>query len=75
MHPADDIRGIKSKKLSKKSIVLGVTGSIAAVESIKLSRELVRHDADVYPVMSKAATRIIHPNSLEFATSNKPIIN
>ncbi|UCD14129.1 MAG: bifunctional phosphopantothenoylcysteine decarboxylase/phosphopantothenate--cysteine ligase CoaBC [Thermoplasmatales archaeon] len=74
MHPADEIRGIKSKKLSKKSIVLGVTGSIAAVESIKLSRELVRHGADVYPVMSKAATRIIHPNSLEFATSNKPII-
>lgn len=74
MHPADEIRGIKSKKLSKKKIALGVTGSIAAVESIKLSRELIRHDADVIPVMTKAATRIIHPDSLEFATSHKPII-
>lgn len=74
MHPADEIRGIKSKKLSKKRIVLGVTGSIAAVESIKLSRELIRHGADVYPVMTNAATRLIHPDSLEFATSHKPIV-
>ena len=74
MHPADEIRGIKSKKLSKKKIVLGVTGSIAATESIKLSRELIRHGADVYPVMTKAATRIIHPDSLEFATSHLSII-
>jgi len=74
MHPAKDISGIKSNKLSKRRIVLGVTGSIAAVESIKLSRELIRHGADIYPVMSKASTRIIHPDSLEFATSRKPII-
>ena len=74
MHPADEIRGIKSKKLSKKKIVLGVAGSIAAIESIKLSRELIRHGADVYPVMTKAATGFIHPDSLEFATSHKPII-
>ena len=74
MHPAGEIRGIKSKKLSKKKIVLGVTGSIAAIESIKLSRELIRHGADVYPVMTKAATGLIHPDSLEFATSHKPII-
>ncbi len=74
MHPADEIRGIKSKKLSKKKIVLGVAGSIAAIEAIKLSRELIRHGADVYPVMTKAATGFIHPDSLEFATSHKPII-
>lgn len=74
MHPADDLRGIKSKKLSKKRIVLGVTGSIAAVETVKLSRELIRHGADVYPVMTKAATKIIHPDALEFATSHTPII-
>lgn len=73
MHPANEIRGIKSKKLSKKKIILGLTGSISAVESIKVSRELIRHGAYVYPVMTKAATRIIHPYSLEFATSNKPI--
>ena len=42
MHPADEIRGSKSKILSKKRIVLAVTGSIAAIETIKLSRELIR---------------------------------
>jgi phosphopantothenoylcysteine decarboxylase/phosphopantothenate--cysteine ligase len=74
MHPADEIRGSKSDKLSNKKIILGVTGSIAAIESIKLSRELIRHGADVFPVMTKSAINIIHPNSLEFATSHKPII-
>jgi phosphopantothenoylcysteine decarboxylase/phosphopantothenate--cysteine ligase len=73
MHPADEIRGIKSKKLSNKNIILGLTGSIAAVESIRVARDLIRHGAYVYPVMTKAATKIIHPYSLEFATSNKPI--
>jgi phosphopantothenoylcysteine decarboxylase/phosphopantothenate--cysteine ligase len=75
MHPSDEIRGIKSKNLSNKRIVLGVTGSIAAVETIQLSRELIRHGADVYPVMTKAATEIIHPYSLEFATGKKPVID
>jgi len=74
MHPADEIRGDKSKRLSKKRIVLAVTGSIAAVETIKLSRELIRHDAEVFPVMTPSATKIIHPDSLWFATGNKPII-
>jgi len=74
MHPAEELRGIKSKKLSKKKVILGVTGSIAAVETVKLSRELIRHGADVIPVMTKAATKIIHPDALEFATSHKPII-
>ncbi len=74
MHPAEEIRGSKSKTLSKKRIVLGVTGSIAAVECVKLSRELIRYGAEVFPVMTRSATRIIHPDSLEFATGNKPII-
>lgn len=74
MHPADEIRGSKSSRLSKKRIVLGVTGSIAAVETIKLSRELIRHGAEVFPVMTPSATKIIHPDSLWFATGNKPII-
>jgi phosphopantothenoylcysteine decarboxylase/phosphopantothenate--cysteine ligase len=74
MHPADEIRGSKSKRLSKKRIVLAVTGSIAAVETIKLSRELIRHGAEVFPVISPSATKIIHPDSLWFATGNKPIV-
>jgi phosphopantothenoylcysteine decarboxylase/phosphopantothenate--cysteine ligase len=73
MHPADEIRGVKSKKLSKKRIVLAVTGSIAAVETIKLSRELIRQGAEVIPVMTPSSTKIIHPDALWFASGNKPI--
>jgi phosphopantothenoylcysteine decarboxylase/phosphopantothenate--cysteine ligase len=73
MHPAEEIRGKKSNKLLHKRIVLGVTGSIAAVESVKLARELIRHGADVYPVMTPTATRIIHPDALEFATSHPAV--
>jgi len=73
MHPADEIRGVKSKKLIKKRIVIAVTGSIASVETIKLSRELIRHGADVIPIMTPSATKIIHPDSLWFATGHRPI--
>lgn len=74
MHPADEIRGVKSNKLSKKRIVLAITGSIAAVECVKICRELIRHGAEIIPVMSEAATKIIHPDAIEFATGKKPII-
>ncbi len=56
-----------------RTVVLAVTGSIAAVKAVELARELVRHGAEVVPVMSEAATRILHPDALEFATGNKPI--
>jgi len=74
MHPADEIRGGKGSRLFQKRIVLAVTGSIASVETVKLSRELIRHGAEVFPVMTPSATQIIHPDALEFATGNKPIV-
>jgi phosphopantothenoylcysteine decarboxylase/phosphopantothenate--cysteine ligase len=73
MHPVFDIKAAKAKTLLGKKIVLGVTGSIAAVECVKLARELIRHGAEVYAVMSKEATRILHPNALEYATGYKVI--
>lgn len=74
MHPAEELRGKKTNKLLGKRIVLGVTGSIAAVESVKLARELIRHGATVYPVMTPSATRIVHPDALEFASGHTPVI-
>lgn len=74
MHPCDEIRGITSNILQNKTIVLGVTGSIAAVECVKLAREFIRHGAQVIPVMTPAATKIIHPDALWFATGKKPIV-
>jgi phosphopantothenoylcysteine decarboxylase / phosphopantothenate---cysteine ligase len=49
-------------------IVLCVTGSIAAIESIKLARELARHGTKVKCFMSDSACEIIHPHAMEFAT-------
>lgn len=72
MH-VERIRGKKSERLKGKKIVLGVTGSIAAVETVKLARELIRRGAEVFAVMSKSARKIIHPYALEFATGNKVI--
>lgn len=73
MHPAKRIHAAKSQKLAGKTIVLCVTGSIAAVETVKLARELIRHGAHVVPVLSKDAMEIIHPNALHFATGRDPI--
>ena len=72
-HPTLRIKGEKSHSLLGKKIVLGVTGSIAAVRTVELARELIRHGADVYGVMSEAATEIIHPYTLHYATGHEVI--
>ena len=54
-------------------IVLCVTGSIAAVEAIKLAREFKRHEIDVKCFMSDGACHIIHPYAMEFATGQKVV--
>ncbi len=72
-HPTKGIKGSKSTFLEGKTIVLGITGSIAAVKSVELARELIRHGAEVQAVMTKEAVRIIHPNSMEYATGN-PVV-
>jgi phosphopantothenoylcysteine decarboxylase/phosphopantothenate--cysteine ligase len=72
-HPVDEMRGIKSDQLLGKVIVLGVTGSIAAGESIKLSHELIRYGATVIPVMTPHAQNILHNYALSCATGQKVI--
>jgi phosphopantothenoylcysteine decarboxylase/phosphopantothenate--cysteine ligase len=73
MHPADHLRGTRSDKLKGRKIVLAVTGSIAAVECVKLCRELIRDGAEVHVVMSRDAQTIIHPWAMEFASGRKVI--
>lgn len=73
MHPTKEIYGTISEKLKNKKIVVCVTGSIAVVETVKLVRELIRHGADVYIVMSESSQKIINPNALHFASGNKVI--
>lgn len=55
-------------------IVLCVTGSVAAVETVKLARELRRQGADVKCFMSDDACHIVHPYALEFATGQEIVL-
>jgi len=73
MHPSEELRGSKGSDLSGKKVILGVTGSIAAVECVKLVRELIREGAELHCVVSEWGSKIIHPNSLEFASGNEVI--
>jgi phosphopantothenoylcysteine decarboxylase/phosphopantothenate--cysteine ligase len=74
MHPSDRISGARGTPLHGKTVVLAVCGSIAAVETVQLARELIRQGARVVPVMSSAAARIVHPDALEFACGVRPIL-
>lgn len=59
--------------LEGKCILLGVTGSIAAVETVKLVHSLRRSGAVVQAVMSQAACGIIHPDALTYACGRQAI--
>ncbi len=59
---------IASRCLEGRRILLAVTGGIAAVESVKLAREIRRHGADVSPMMSTDATRVISPLALSWGS-------
>ena len=72
-HPSAEIYCEKGESLLGKTIVMGITGSIAAVECFGVIRELVRNGADVIPVMTEDALKIVTPDSMEFASGFKPI--
>jgi phosphopantothenoylcysteine decarboxylase / phosphopantothenate---cysteine ligase len=74
VHPSRAIRGNASSLLAGRRILVGVTGSIAAVEVPKIVRELIRHGAEVQAVMTTEAARIISPEAIEFATGHPPVL-
>ena len=59
--------------LKGKCIVLGVTGSIAATDVVRLCHQLRREGAVVQCVMSPAACGIISPDALTYATGRDTI--
>lgn len=72
-HTSKEIIGSRSKELLGKRIILCVTGSVAAIKSTEVARELMRRGADVYAVMTRAAQQIVHPDMVEWATGN-PVV-
>ncbi len=73
-HPSLDIVSASGTELSGKRIVLCISGSVAAYKAIELARLLMRHgSSSVTCVASKAATRLIRPAYLKWATGNDVI--
>lgn len=61
--------------LQGKTVVLGVTGSIAAYKIASLASKLVKLHADVHVLMTQNATNFIKPITFETLTGNKCLID
>ena len=61
--------------LKGKTVVLGVTGSIAAYKIANLASSLVKLHADVQVIMTKNATNFINPITFETLTRNKCLVD
>ena len=61
--------------LTGKTIVLGVTGGIAAYKSANLASLLIKLHADVHVIMTQNATKFITPMTFETLTNNKCIVD
>ena len=61
--------------LKGKTVVLGVTGSIAAYKIANLASSLVKKGANVHVIMTKNATNFINPITFETLTGNKCLVD
>lgn len=61
--------------LKNKTVILGVTGSIAAYKIANLASMLVKQHCDVHVIMTQNATNFINPITFETLTSNKCIVD
>lgn len=61
--------------LKGKTVLLGVTGSIAAYKSAMLASALKKQHADVHVLMTKNATNFINPITFESLTGNKCLVD
>ena len=73
MHPSRAIRGGRSHLLDGRRIIIGISGSIAAIEVPRIIRELIRHGAEVRAVMSAEAARLATPEAIHFASGFPPV--
>ena len=60
--------------LKGKTVVLGVTGSIAAYKIANLASSLMKLHADVHVIMTQNATNFINPITFETLTHNKCMV-
>jgi len=72
-HPSKEILESKGTILRGKTICLCVTGSVAIIQAPIISRELMRLGAEVVCVMTRAATKLLGPDLMHWATGNPTI--
>src|SRR5690242_15673017 len=61
--------------VGRKSVVLGITGSIAAYKSAELASLLVKQGHEVFVVMTHDATEFISPLTLQTLSKNPVIVS
>lgn len=61
--------------LKGKTVILGVTGSIAAYKAAQLASLLVKSHADVHVIMTGHAENFINPITFETLTSHKCLVD
>ena len=66
---------VRGSSLSGRHVLLGVTGGIAAVDTVRLARELRRHGAEVSVIMTPSAQEIITPMAVRWASQGEVITN
>ncbi len=61
--------------LKGKTVILGITGSIAAYKMANIASALVKEGAEVHVIMTENATHFIHPITFETLTGNKCLVD
>lgn len=61
--------------LKGKTVILGVTGGIAAYKSASLASMLIKQHAEVHVIMTQNATNFINPITFESLTGRKCLID
>jgi phosphopantothenoylcysteine decarboxylase / phosphopantothenate---cysteine ligase len=68
-----DITGSDGDELAGKKIALCVTASISITEAPRIARLLMRHGAEVIPLLTEEAAELVSPMIFEWSTGNAPI--
>jgi len=74
-HPhLKEITGSHGDELRGKRIALCVAASASIYRAPELARLLMRHGADVVPVMTPEAANLLSPELMRWATGNDPLV-
>ncbi len=64
-----------SEQLKNRKIILGVTGGIAAYKACTLCRLLVKNGANVFVIMTPAATKLINKTTFEALSGHRVFVD